>query len=115
MTAPAEARTPGCAPDKTCWEIACAQLCGLGHYRMQGFYQILPQAEFDDWMAQQQAQLAASLPPLDAAVPPQATADGAPAGEPSEQAGASPGEHADQAGTSAGEHAEHPGGSESGS
>jgi cytochrome c oxidase subunit 2 len=20
------------------WEIACSQLCGLGHYRMRGFY-----------------------------------------------------------------------------
>jgi cytochrome c oxidase subunit 2 len=103
MTTPADARTPGCQPPvvKTCWEIACAQLCGLGHYRMQGFYQILPQAEFDDWMAQQQATLAASLPPLDAAAAPLANADGAPAVAPTEQAGA---------------HAEHSsGGSESGS
>ncbi|HEX9699188.1 MAG TPA: hypothetical protein VGD06_06975 [Acidobacteriota bacterium] len=101
MTTPPDARTPSCVAGKTCWEIACAQLCGLGHYRMQGFYQILSQAEFDDWMAQRQAELAASLPPLDAAAAPQANADGAPAVAPTEQAGA---------------HAEHSsGGSESGS
>ena len=33
------------------WEIACAQLCGLGHYRMRGFYAIQTQAEFDAWFA----------------------------------------------------------------
>jgi heme/copper-type cytochrome/quinol oxidase subunit 2 len=117
MTTPPDARTPGCQPPaKTCWEIACAQLCGLGHYRMQGFYQILSQSEFDDWMAQQQATLAASLPPLDAAAAPQANADGAPALGPTEQAGehvgqegAPAGEHGGQEGAHAGEHAEHVG------
>ncbi|MCZ6508486.1 MAG: hypothetical protein O7A04_10630 [Acidobacteria bacterium] len=33
------------------WEIACAQLCGLGHYRMRGFLTILEGDEFDQWMA----------------------------------------------------------------
>jgi cytochrome c oxidase subunit 2 len=32
------------------WEIACAQLCGLGHYRMRGFLTVLPQSEYDAWM-----------------------------------------------------------------
>lgn len=32
------------------YEIACAQLCGLGHYRMRGFLTIHEQAEFDAWM-----------------------------------------------------------------
>ncbi len=32
------------------WEIACAQLCGLGHYRMRGFLHILPADEFQAWM-----------------------------------------------------------------
>lgn len=54
---PAEARNPGCTAGQNCWEIACAQLCGLTHFRMRGFYSILPQAEFDAWMAQQQAAL----------------------------------------------------------
>jgi cytochrome c oxidase subunit II len=37
------------------WEIACAQLCGLGHYRMRGFLTVQTQAEFDAWLAEQQA------------------------------------------------------------
>jgi len=35
------------------WEIACSQLCGLGHYRMRGFYASQTQAEFDDWLAKE--------------------------------------------------------------
>lgn len=35
------------------WEIACAQLCGLGHYRMKGQYQVHSKPDFDKWMAQQ--------------------------------------------------------------
>ena len=34
-------------------EIACAQLCGLGHYRMRGFMTIHTQEGFDAWMAEQ--------------------------------------------------------------
>ena len=33
------------------WEIACSQLCGLGHYRMRGFYTIQSQADYDAWLA----------------------------------------------------------------
>jgi len=33
------------------YEIACAQLCGIGHYRMRGFMTIQTQDEFDVWMA----------------------------------------------------------------
>jgi cytochrome c oxidase subunit 2 len=35
------------------WEIACAQLCGLGHYRMKGQYHVQTKADFDKWMAEQ--------------------------------------------------------------
>jgi len=35
------------------WEIACSQLCGLGHYRMRGFYTIQTQADFDAWLSSQ--------------------------------------------------------------
>jgi cytochrome c oxidase subunit 2 len=35
------------------WEIACAQLCGLGHYRMKGQYQVQTKGDFDKWMATQ--------------------------------------------------------------
>lgn len=35
------------------YEIACAQLCGLGHYRMKGFLTVETQEEFDAWLASQ--------------------------------------------------------------
>ncbi len=35
------------------WEIGCAQLCGIGHYRMKGFYTVHSEAEYDNWLAQQ--------------------------------------------------------------
>ena len=31
-------------------EIACAQLCGLGHYRMRGTVTILPEDEYQAWL-----------------------------------------------------------------
>ncbi|MCA9399958.1 MAG: hypothetical protein KC618_09420, partial [Candidatus Omnitrophica bacterium] len=37
------------------YEIACAQLCGLGHYRMKGFLTIHSQEDFDEWLSQQTA------------------------------------------------------------
>jgi cytochrome c oxidase subunit 2 len=41
------------------YEIACSQLCGLGHYRMRGFVTIQSQSEFDAWMGEQEKELAA--------------------------------------------------------
>jgi len=35
------------------FEIACAQLCGLGHYRMRGFFNVMTQSEFDKWIDSQ--------------------------------------------------------------
>jgi cytochrome c oxidase subunit 2 len=35
------------------WEINCSQLCGLGHYRMRGFYSIKSQADYDAWLAEE--------------------------------------------------------------
>jgi cytochrome c oxidase subunit 2 len=32
------------------YEIACAQLCGLGHYRMRGFVTVVSPEEFQQWM-----------------------------------------------------------------
>jgi cytochrome c oxidase subunit 2 len=32
------------------WEIACAQLCGLGHYRMRGFLFVDTKAQLEQWM-----------------------------------------------------------------
>ncbi len=41
-------------PTKTgAWEIACAQLCGIGHYRMKGFYTVHSEADYNNWLAQQ--------------------------------------------------------------
>lgn len=34
------------------YEIACAELCGLGHYRMRGFVTIEEPAAFQAWLAQ---------------------------------------------------------------
>ena len=35
------------------FEIACAQLCGLGHYRMRGFFIIESPEEFQSWITEQ--------------------------------------------------------------
>jgi cytochrome c oxidase subunit II len=32
------------------YEIACAQLCGLGHARMRGFVTVLPPGDFQKWL-----------------------------------------------------------------
>jgi cytochrome c oxidase subunit 2 len=40
------------APD-TPTEIACAQLCGLGHYRMRGFVTIQTPEEYQQWLKSQ--------------------------------------------------------------
>ena len=31
-------------------EIACAQLCGLGHYRMKGYLTVQTEDEYNDWL-----------------------------------------------------------------
>jgi cytochrome c oxidase subunit II len=41
------------------YEIACAQLCGIGHSKMRGFVTVHPAAEFDAWL-KQESQTAAS-------------------------------------------------------
>ena len=35
------------------YEITCSQLCGLGHYRMRGFINVLSDADYQKWMAEQ--------------------------------------------------------------
>jgi cytochrome c oxidase subunit 2 len=37
------------------YEIACAELCGLGHYKMHGMLHVVSQADFDRWQAAQEA------------------------------------------------------------
>ena len=39
------------------WEIACSQLCGLGHYRMRGEYHVLDQPAWETWLAAEVARL----------------------------------------------------------
>ncbi len=39
------------------YEIACAQLCGLGHYRMRGYLIIQTAEDFAAWLAEQEAAL----------------------------------------------------------
>jgi cytochrome c oxidase subunit 2 len=39
------------------YEIACAELCGLGHYRMRSFLNVVPQAEYDMWVQEQEKAL----------------------------------------------------------
>lgn len=33
------------------YEIACAELCGLGHYRMRGLLTVESEADFQAWLA----------------------------------------------------------------
>jgi cytochrome c oxidase subunit 2 len=47
------------------YEIACSQLCGLGHYRMRGYVVVQSEADYNAWMAEQLKALA----PAPAAAP----------------------------------------------
>ena len=38
------------------YEIACSQLCGLGHYKMHGILRVVSQEEFDKWLAVREAE-----------------------------------------------------------
>jgi cytochrome c oxidase subunit II len=38
------------------YEIACAELCGLGHYKMHGMLKVVSQEEFDKWLAAKEAE-----------------------------------------------------------
>ena len=37
------------------YEIACAELCGLGHYRMHSMLTVMPEADFEKWEKDQEA------------------------------------------------------------
>ena len=41
------------------YEINCSQLCGLGHYRMRGFLTIMNEADYQSFLAEEGARLAA--------------------------------------------------------
>jgi len=38
------------------YEIVCTQLCGLGHYNMKAYLNVMSQADFENWLKQQAAQ-----------------------------------------------------------
>lgn len=38
------------------YEIACNQLCGLGHYKMRAFLQVMTEDDFNKWLANMAAQ-----------------------------------------------------------
>ncbi len=38
-------------------EIACAQLCGLGHYRMRGYLLVDTPAQYEQWLSEEEAML----------------------------------------------------------
>jgi cytochrome c oxidase subunit 2 len=38
------------------YEIVCTQLCGLGHYNMKAYLNVMSQADYDNWFKQQSAQ-----------------------------------------------------------
>jgi len=38
------------------FEFACAELCGLGHYKMHGIVKVVSQDEFDQWLAAREAE-----------------------------------------------------------
>lgn len=59
------------------WEIACAELCGLGHYRMKGFVTVETPEEFSKWLAEQAsgAETPAAAPAPAAGASPAATSE----------------------------------------
>ena len=51
----------GTAREGMGFEIACAQLCGLGHYRMKGYLTVHDDKGYGEWMDQQQEYLLEEL------------------------------------------------------
>jgi cytochrome c oxidase subunit 2 len=51
----------GTAREGMGFEIACAQLCGLGHYRMKGYLTVHDYKGYEEWMDEQQEYLLEEL------------------------------------------------------
>ena len=49
------------------YEISCDQMCGNSHYTMKGIIEVVTQAEYDLWMAQQKPNYYAAYPDMDPA------------------------------------------------
>ena len=56
------------------YEVACAELCGLGHYRMRAFLEVMEERDYQEW-------LVANAPATEAAALDSAVSTPAPAGE----------------------------------
>jgi cytochrome c oxidase subunit 2 len=46
------------------YELACAELCGGGHYSMRAEYQVLSKADYDKWLDGKVAEQAAAAAPV---------------------------------------------------
>ncbi|MFP5285546.1 MAG: hypothetical protein ACLGI9_07400 [Thermoanaerobaculia bacterium] len=90
---PPENSLPGCAATKSCWEIACAQLCGITHYRMRGFYQIHDAAGYEKWLAENAPKVATlPSPPAPTGEPAAPTGQATPGENPAGSGGPQPGD-----------------------
>ena len=69
--------------EKIPFEIACSQLCGLGHYRMGGRIYVLEEPEYQEWLDEQTKALGIEPEPV-----PEPSAGDAAAGESQEGTGA---------------------------
>jgi len=74
--------TPVKTNDGRDWQIACAQLCGLAHYRMRGYLTVHSKGDFEKWLkdnapVQEAAAASAGQTPASQAVTP--TTPGSPA------------------------------------
>jgi cytochrome c oxidase subunit II len=49
------------------YELACAELCGGGHYAMRAEYQVMGKADYDAWLDQKVAETRAASAPTNAA------------------------------------------------
>ena len=49
------------ATEAGAFELACAELCGLGHYRMRAMVTVHTQEDYDKWLADQVAQRAQTV------------------------------------------------------
>ena len=65
------------------YDIACAEFCGLAHYRMRGYLTVLEPAEFDAWLAGEIQAMQPPAPPSAPLEPPPAAAPPAEAPAPS--------------------------------
>jgi cytochrome c oxidase subunit II len=63
-------------------EIACSQLCGLGHYRMKGVMTVETAEQFEQWLASRAPQQPAAAAQPQAPAPAPAEQPAAPAGQP---------------------------------